>query len=637
MNIILKNILIFNKKWEKRWVSFDIGLNIITWYSKTWKSALLKIIDYCLFSEESNIPHWKIKDFAFLYAVVFQVNDEMIVVWREENDKNNTYILKVRNIEDVAMSSFDKENKKTTTDAGKLLLKYFGINTSQNNELTIKEWGVSIRNMLPLITQPQFTIASEKELFNWFENNFKKIATKEDFLFFIKLVNNDYLRIKRQLGKVNSKIRNLKLQDKTNVELLGEMKEELLSKIQEFLLNINHKYDALDESLIELDFDLIFDTNFGSGLLAEWFKSTELTKLKEQRKETISQIQEINNKLLIFNGSINEIDKYYNNTKQTNELLKELIRVDDPYNSVKCPLCFHSVNQLQEESESIRNLNSYFQEELEQLVQLNFNISDKEISLIEKKKDLQKTVYNLNEKIDYLEKANNDTTKTIYERLLILKTEINLEKRYLLRLIDNIEDTDTEHSLLEQQKTLQNSLEEIDISKWEYSEYLNTKIDEICWKLDIEEKYKGYTLKFNFDDFKLFYEKWEERIYSNQIWSWANQLALHLSLFLWIMWLSVKTNSYLPKFLFIDQPSQVYFPELLPDNIPDKSEYIKDEDTKKVASFFTVILDELAMMKKDTWIMPQIIITDHVNNLKLNNDYQFQDYVRKNWRWTALI
>lgn len=48
MKSYIKAIIIFNKNGEKRVVPLEQGVNIITGESKTGKSALVEIIDYCL-------------------------------------------------------------------------------------------------------------------------------------------------------------------------------------------------------------------------------------------------------------------------------------------------------------------------------------------------------------------------------------------------------------------------------------------------------------------------------------------------------------------------------------------------------------------------------------------------------------
>lgn len=69
MKSYIKAIIIFNKNGEKRVVPLEQGVNIITGESKTGKSALVEIIDYCLCSTRCTIPKGKITDFSYLYTL----------------------------------------------------------------------------------------------------------------------------------------------------------------------------------------------------------------------------------------------------------------------------------------------------------------------------------------------------------------------------------------------------------------------------------------------------------------------------------------------------------------------------------------------------------------------------------------
>ena len=60
MNAYIKGIAVFNKYGEKRFVELKRGLNIITGQSKSGKSALLEIIDYCLGNAKYIIPKGKL-------------------------------------------------------------------------------------------------------------------------------------------------------------------------------------------------------------------------------------------------------------------------------------------------------------------------------------------------------------------------------------------------------------------------------------------------------------------------------------------------------------------------------------------------------------------------------------------------
>jgi len=89
MKNIIKQIVIFSENGDKRSLELDDGLNIITGDSKTGKSALIEIVDYCLFSSRSSIPKGKITDFAALFVTIFQVGENYLVVGRPSPNKGN--------------------------------------------------------------------------------------------------------------------------------------------------------------------------------------------------------------------------------------------------------------------------------------------------------------------------------------------------------------------------------------------------------------------------------------------------------------------------------------------------------------------------------------------------------------------
>ena len=54
-------------------------------------------------------------------------------------------------------------------------------------------------------------------------------------------------------------------------------------------------------------------------------------------------------------------------------------------------------------------------------------------------------------------------------------------------------------------------------------------------------------------------------------------------------------------------------------------------------NIFNEIISFCERMEKDNEITPQIIITDHADHLKLNDDRVFEDYVRARWRQRGFI
>jgi hypothetical protein len=104
----------------------------------------------------------------------------------------------------------------------------------------------------------------------------------------------------------------------------------------------------------------------------------------------------------------------------------------------------------------------------------------------------------------------------------------------------------------------------------------------------------------------------------------------------------------IPTSLFIDQPSQVYFPSFLDTDeqfFPEKLARLEgkarvrhvDEDIAAVTNLYTQLVVYCQDTLKMTGIEPQIIVTDHADNLKLNCDTDFGSLVRAKWRTRGFI
>lgn len=85
-NYIRKIILINSKNNEIREVPLSEGINIITGDSKTGKSALVEIIDYCYCSTQSTIPKGTITEFTDIYCIVLSVEDSDYIIARNYQD-----------------------------------------------------------------------------------------------------------------------------------------------------------------------------------------------------------------------------------------------------------------------------------------------------------------------------------------------------------------------------------------------------------------------------------------------------------------------------------------------------------------------------------------------------------------------
>ena len=90
--------------------------------------------------------------------------------------------------------------------------------------------------------------------------------------------------------------------------------------------------------------------------------------------------------------------------------------------------------------------------------------------------------------------------------------------------------------------------------------------------------------------------------------------------------------------MFLDQPSQVYFPATIDTacafdakDLKQKEGKDADDDLRAVTNLFIQMTNALYSMQNDYGFMPQVIISDHADYLDLKK-YNFTDYVGCRWR-----
>jgi hypothetical protein len=152
-----------------------------------------------------------------------------------------------------------------------------------------------------------------------------------------------------------------------------------------------------------------------------------------------------------------------------------------------------------------------------------------------------------------------------------------------------------------------------------------------------ESSLDDYNLVFDLEKFELYFMKgmneYAEKKYLRAIGSGANWLNAHLCLFLALAdFFYTHKNSTVPSLLFLDQPSQVYFPAQKDTGeafVPEESGIGKtDEDMVAVNNVFSLLYG----FCKEHGNGIQIIVTDHADDLSIKGLENFEAIVRARWR-----
>lgn len=659
MRTYIKYIGLIDKFRNCHHIDLTEGLNIITGRSSTGKSAVIEIFDYCTGNTDNTIPEGIITDNAILYFVVFCNEETNLVLGRYQEDKSTTAFLKVEtmlpSMQELNLEYFSKDYFLPLRTFKERLGHFWGLDISAMDEAAetiyskVKKGRPSFRNMVPFMLQHQNLIANKHSLFYRFDEKEKRERTIEEFKIFAGIVDQDYFILKQKLDdkqteyeKAVRSSNQFESEKEVRIKHLDSLLNQyrIISGCSLFsgisathLLNSPKLYkDQLSVQCIEVD------------EASDEYKKSFL-ELEAKKNQHLAQRRKLLLKLAEINTSISNVERY----ARTIDKLKPVTEVI--YDKSFCPFCKQESTYIELEvnklSEAINWLNtelrkaplmsrSFLPEKRKvenEIESINFKIRD-----FDKE---QKKILEINEALDRNKSLEEQSLKV----LLSIENELDWaldKKNDLLELdVDGIKrEINSMESELREKYNVENKLNDAE-------DFINTSMIEIGEHLDFEESYKPFKLHFDIKNFELYSLKktdnTEKKIYLRSMGSGANWLYSHICLFLGILkyFSSLGDRSTVPTVLFLDQPSQVYFPSMIDINEEafDASELKKlegrgekvDMDLMAVTNLFQQIVNFIDNVNEEYGFKPQIVISDHADNLKLNDDV-FEECVRRRWR-----
>lgn len=625
-------------------VSFEQGINLITGKSSTGKSSIMEIFDYCMGSNEDTIAEGIIKQNANFYFVDITIKEQRFLIGRKNHSA--FYLLRInQEIPDNDKGVYFAGKKSINSDDFKIQLGLLlGIdveNTKESDEDERRRGMVgrpTVRNMMPFILQHQSLIANKLALFYRFDEREKKEQTIEQFKIFAGIVDAKYYDLKRQSSTLEKKIKGMDIMAEKHRALCRRIFVSLETKIDKYkqitgkdlFLSFSEK-DVLsspDSFLkllenrsvwnIEVDDD---NSNYMSS-----YKKLSLDIMSAQRKLRSKQIE-----LSKINDSIAHIESY----KLTLEKTLNIDPIEVHYSI--CPICHQHTDSVTKEAESLQN--AY------QTVRRNICMS---ASLIRPQYELKHKVEKEIDEIVSEIRVLHEKEKYYAEVIEKLKKQRSLQEQAyevivgVRSLLEEISAEPYSQSEYNQLKTelghLQKQLERYNVSRTlkEAELKINDWIEKYRVYFPFENSLLDYKLVFDIKNFEVKFESKDSIIRLRSLGSGANWLSVHLCLFLAInKYLYDRTESCVPTVLFIDQPSQVYFPSIDKNVKFDADDLHKksgkdgsgDEDMVKVEGIFSSLY---AFSLANPGF--QLIITDHADNLHIDGLDSFDRIVRARWR-----
>ena len=189
------------------------GVNIIVGDSKTGKSALIAIVDYCLASDECDVAAGVIRENVYWFAIVVDFGNDKYMLARMNPDCRNVSTISemyLAKVDDNSLPSFDDIYANTNVDTVRQFLAA-KIGLPENTQI-VDDGGT--RNPLPVTFmhsrqfcyQPQSLIADKDLIFYHTYNTFALQALKDAIPYLFGAVREDVLLIERQIKELQKRI-----------------------------------------------------------------------------------------------------------------------------------------------------------------------------------------------------------------------------------------------------------------------------------------------------------------------------------------------------------------------------------------------------------------------------------------------
>lgn len=664
MKCFVKCIGVVDNDSRLHYVTFRPGLNIITGKSSTGKSAIIEIFDYCLGSTEDTIPVGVITDRSKLFFTVFQFQTYMLVTARLAKS-NRCFLREVIGSDSDYLigllkqpsAFFDDRHFMPLDDFKKSVGRHFAITMENIDEDPfVKASGrsktetPSVRSFSSFMLQHQNLVANKHAIFYRFDQKYKRDQAIDHFKILMGLVGEEYFDLAKEFELAKYELKKIQ----TQIPKQEKRREDGIKEYDRYLA----EFEALAGTpLVEMTAEEV------------WSKPKQALKMISERSVRVqvlsNQTEVLQRKLLDeragvlvkkrqAQGHLRLIDDSIKSAVQfgldlTGDGFPESTELDQ----LHCPWCETHTHIPAAEANKLAAAIEWLNGELklsayarESFVNERRKIEGELKEINEQLTRIQVNLQPLDEEVKRLQ-----TSKSIDEQAMKakLKLEIAIQRQMDKPMSELAEEEmrwKDRVKVLGDRLAVYNVAERLDGLK----DAINTKMCEIGEHFDFEETYKPVNLKFDLESFDLWYQRDSKtRVYLRSMGSGANWLYSHLALFMSLHYQFSARSSEgckIPPILFLDQPTQVYFPASLDDGgafVPEvlakqaKREEKLDADLDSVANMFTQFAKFCAETEKETGVIPQIIVSDHADNLELVEGYVFKNYVRATWRERGFI
>jgi hypothetical protein len=508
----------------------------------------------------------------------------------------------------------------------------------------------SVRSFSSFMLQHQNLVANKHAIFYRFDQKEKRDQAINHFKILMGLVDEAYFDLYRDHEVAKYELKKIQAQ----IPKQEQRKEAAITRYNRYLTEFKSLagiplVDVTAEDIYSKPATMLKIIS-GRAVKIDVLSDLVETRRAELHAKRIAQLiekRQLQGQMRLVNESLTSATQF--SLSMTADALPDSIELSEAH----CPLCEAPTSTPAKEANKLVSAIDWLNDELklsayarESFAAERRNIQEALDKVNAELRRIEADIQPLDEEI-----AKLKTSKSIDEQAM--KTKLRLE----IAIQEQVDKPESE--LLAREKILRAEVTRLagELAKYNIKDRLNSlsndidaKMCEIGSEFDFEETYKPSKLRFDVESFDLWYQQNQNtRVYLRSMGSGANWLYSHLALFMSLHYQFAALSNKgckIPPILFLDQPTQVYFPASLDDaEAFDAKELAKqakreeavDADMSAVTNMFTQLAKFCDETGEKTGVIPQIIVSDHADRLSLGDGYKFSDYVRAKWRTRGFI
>ena len=639
----IKDIVLYRQDGEMRRLEFAPGrLNIITGASKTGKTALIAVIEYCFGSTECHIPEGIMRRVVAWAGVRLALSGGEAFIARRLPAPGRVSSTEVYYVVGRRVTLPRVEQLVQTTNPESLrglLAAHAGIGQNRHEPppgQTRRPLQAGIAHALIYCFQHQTEIVNNRHLFHRQSEQWLPQAIKDTTPYFLGAVTDEYVARMDQLRGLRRELQKRRRKLEEYEAVMGHgltVAQGLLSEATDLGLDAGRPNLDTWHACVEALTSLI---SRGASTIPpeeeDLAEGDEFRRLQEERNQIIHESRIVRDQLEAARALTSDSLGFSQEAQAQSFRLRSIALFDsednDEQNMISCPLCQSSLTEsgatpsIQDIQQSLERLDDQIRHVQDRTPQMEAVVN----SLEAKCAEIRSRLRDNREKLEAIQRENIRLQE--YRDRNARRAHVFGRISLYLEGVPQIEDGSALQREIADLQAQVTSLEE-ELSDDSVRERVQSALSIISrdmsgWASNLELEHSEYPLRLDLGRLTVVADAVDgpipmERMGSGENWV-GYHLIVHFALHKWF----TERDRPVPRFLFIDQPSQVYFPEDEDWQIQETEQDGIGEDREKVRQMYEFARDFVVGLDRRF----QIIVTDHANI----DEPWFQDCIVERWR-----